>query len=189
MVAHYVRLYGKDPKRDDYVQNASEDFTGVNDIDFLERQDKTYVIDRRGGYPWGIGYGNLNADRQLPCPVEGEGQVRLYVAENVKGAKRATLSLLFEELSEIPEIHLNGQKLSCTAKPHRDLQVTDEKEAPISGGRISVRLTCGIDHSKPCTLLTADLTGMETEIGYNILRVTAKTPVSLEKVELEVKRI
>ena len=189
MVANYVNLYGMDPKKDDYVQLSSEDFTGVNDKEFLKMQDKTYVIDRKGGYPWGIGYGNLNADRQLPCIIEGEGQVQLYVGENTKNAKKAVLKLLFEELSEIPEIFFNGRKLSFTSKPYRDMQVTAEKEAPVSGGVISVRLTCGEDHSKPCTLLTADLTGMETEIGYNIIRVVTKSSVSLEKVELEVKRI
>ena len=189
MVARYVHFYGADPKRDNFVQYANEDFTGANDKDFLEQQDKTYVIDRKGGYPWGIGYGNLNADRQLPCAIEDDGQVCLYVAENVKKAKEATLKLLFEELSEIPEIYFNGRKLSFTAKPHRDLQVTSEKEAPVSGYTISVRLACGEDYSKPCTLLTADLTGTETEIGYNAVRVVTKTPVRLEKVELEVKRI
>jgi hypothetical protein len=52
-----------------------------------------------------------------------------------------------------------------------------------------VRLAHGEDHSKSCTLLEADLTGMETQIGYNIIHVLTKMPVSLEKVELEVKRI
>ena len=158
-------------------------------MSFLEMQDKTYVIDRRGGYPWGIGYGNLNADRQLPCLIERDGQVRLYVAENIKNAKKAKLKLLFDELSEIPEIYFNGQKLSFTAQPHRDMQVTAEKEPPISGHPVNLRLARNDDHSKPCTLLTADLTGIETEVGYNNICVSTKTTVSLEKVELEVKRI
>lgn len=189
MVAHYVDLYGMDRRKEDFAQFGSEDFTGVNDKNFLEMQDKTYVIDRKGGYPWGIGYGNLNADRQLPCIIEGDGRVRLYVAERLEKAKNVTLKLLLEELSEIPEIYFNGRRLSFTSQPHRDLQVTVEKEAPISGGNVSVRLACGKDYSKPCTLLSADLTGMETKIGYNEIRVITKTPVSLEKVELEVKRI
>ena len=189
MVAHYVHLYEMDQKNEDFAQFCSEDFTGANDKEFLEKQDKTYVIDRKGGYPWGVGYGNLNADRQLPCIIEGDGQIRLYVAENAKKAKKATLKLLFEELSQMPEIYFNGQKLSFTAHSHRDMQVTAEKIPPISGHPISVRLAHGEDHSKSCTLLEADLTGMETQIGYNIIHVLTKTPVSLEKVELEVKRI
>jgi hypothetical protein len=189
MVAHYVDLYGMDRRKEDFAQFGSEDFTGVNNKEFLEMQDKTYVIDRKGGYPWGIGYGNLNADKQLPCVIESDGQARLYVAENAKNAKKVTLKLLFEELSEIPEIYFNGEKLSFKSQPHRDLQVTAEKEAPVSGGNVSVRLACVTDYSKPCTLLTADLTGMKTEIGYNIIRIATKKTVSLEKAELEVKRI
>ena len=189
LVAHYVQLYGMDPKNEDFAQFCSEDFTGVNDKNFLEKQNKTYVVDRRGGYPWGIGYGNLNADRQLPCEIDSDGTVRLYVAENIKNAKTATLKLLFEELPELPEIYLNGEKLSCTSQSHRDMQVTAEKTPPISGHPVSFRLACGQDFSKPCTLLMADLTGTETKIGYNVIRVMAKTPVKLEKVELEVKRI
>ena len=189
MVAHYVHLYGMDPKNEDYAQFGSEDFTGANDKEFLEKQNKTYVIDRKGGYPWGIGYGNLNADRQLPRVIENDEEVRLYVAENVKKAKRATLKLLFEELSQIPEVYFNGQKLSFLSQPHRDMQVTAEKIPPISGHPVSVRLAHGEDHSKSCTLLEADLTGMETQTGYNIIHVLTKMPVSLEKVELEVKRI
>ncbi len=189
MVAHYIHLYGMDSKKEDYAQFGSEDFTGINDKEFLEKQNKIYVIDRKGGYPWGIGYGNLNANRQLPCVIENDGQVRLYVAENIKKAKRATLKLLFEELSQIPKIYFNGQELSFMSQPHRDMQVTVEKVPPISGHPVIVRLAHGEDHSKSCTLLEADLTGMETKIGYNIIHVLTKAPVSLEKVELDIKRI
>jgi hypothetical protein len=36
-------------------------------------------------------------------------------------------------------------------------------------------------------MLIADVTGMETEIGYSEIKVVSKTSISLEKVELEVK--
>lgn len=185
LVDKYVKLYGLEPDRDNFVRFAKDDFTGINDRNFLEKQDKTYVIDRRGGYPWGIGYGNMNADRQLPCEICGEGEVQLYVAENAALANRATLKLLFEELESIPEVTFNGKRLKLTAKPHRDLQVTTEEEAPVSGFKISQRLSQGIDLSKPCTMLTADVTGFETAAGYQKIHVTAKKKVRLEKVELE----
>ena len=187
-VNFYVEKYAVDKELNNFVQYANDDFTGINDKAFLAAQDKTYVIDRKGGYPWGIGYGNLNADRQLPCKMERESVVKLYVAENVGLAKSATLNLLFEELQEMPEIFLNGEKLSFTARPHRDLQITTETEAPISGYTVTHRLLRGIDFSKPCTMLTANITGMDTKIGYNEIRVVVKMPTSLEKVELEVKR-
>lgn len=187
LVDKYVKLYGTDPSRDNFVQYANDDFTGANDKAFLEKQDKTYVIDRKGGYPWGIGYGNLNANRQLPCKIENESEVLLYVAENAGLAKSATIKLLFEELVEVPTVYFNGQKLYCTAKPYRDLQVTAENPAPVSGYGVSQRLAQNVDMSKPCTMLTADITGVETNIGYNRLRIEANSATSLEKVELEVK--
>jgi hypothetical protein len=188
LVSYYVEKYGMDKALNGFVEWSNDDFTGMNDREFLSKQDKTYVIDRKGGYPWGIGYGNLNADRQLPCVIEKEGEVHLYIAENAGEAKSATLKLLFEELTETPKIYLNGKELFYTAKPHRDLQVTTEQEAPTSGTTISHRLLQGIDMSKPCTLLTADITGMETKVGYNTVRVVAKNSVRLEKVELEIRK-
>ena len=176
LVAFYVDKYSMDKALNGFVEWSNDDFTGMNDREFLSKQDKTYVIDRKGGYPWGIGY-----------VIENEGEVHLYIAENAGEAKSATLKLLFEELTEAPKIYLNGKALSFTAKPYKDLQVTTEQEAPTSGTTISHRLLQGIDMSKPCTLLTADITGMETIIGYNLIVVLAKNSVRLEKVELEVK--
>ena len=187
LIDKFVKLYGTDPSRDNFVHYAKDDFTGIDDKAFLEKQSKTYVIDRKGGYPWGIGYGNLNADRQLPCVIENEGEVQLYVAENAGLAKKATLKLLLDELKSIPDIRFNGIKLSFTAEPHRDLQVTTEEEAPISGYMITTRLAKKEDFSKPCTMLTADVTGMETKIGYNQIRVVAEDTVRLEKAELELE--
>jgi len=188
LIDRYVKLYGLDPDRDNFVRFAKDDFTGADDREFLAKQDKTYVIDRKGGYPWGVGYGNMNADRQLPCVIGGEGEVVLYVAENIAHARKAVLKLLFEELDEIPEITFNGKKLTFTAEPHRDLQVTAEPEAPVSGFKISQRLCRGVDLSKPCTRLTADLTGTETEAGYQKIRVVTREKVRLEKAELELLR-
>ena len=96
--------------------------------------------------------------------------------------------MLFEELTEMPTIYFNGKKVPFTACPHRDLQVTAEAETPVSGYTVTHRLLQGIDMSKQCTMLTCDLTGMETKIGYNEIRVMTAAPTRLEKVELEVKK-
>ena len=101
--------------------------------------------------------------------------------------RKATLKLLLEELTKIPELYFNGNKLSVTATPHRDLQITTEKEAPTSGASVNSRLRSGVDISKPCTMLTADITGMESKIGYNDIRLVTNKPTSLEKVELEIR--
>jgi hypothetical protein len=186
IIKQLVFEYGTDPARDCFVEYAQEDFTGVNDLEYLAKQDKTYVIDRKGGYPWGIGYGNLNADRQLPCLVEKEGSVLLYVGDDAKKYKSASLKVLLEETDEEVQIYLNGKLLTYESAPCRDLQVTTEKEAPISGYGVTIRLLSGKDISKPCTMFTCPVLD-STPIGYNEVKVVCKNTVSIEKVELELK--
>ena len=188
LVEKYIKEYGLSYVRDGFALTAHEDFTGIDDKDFLAAQDKTYVIDRKGGYPWGVGYGNLNATRQLPKTLKGEGGVKLYVGEDAADCKSATLTVLIEETDNLPELYFNGKKLSYTADPKRDMQVTTEKEAPVSGFGVSRRLLGGIDISKPCILLSADISGTHTEIGYQDVSFITDSPVSLEKVELKLRK-
>ena len=184
LVEKYIKEYGLSYIRDGFALVAHEDFTGINDESFLSKQDKTYVIDRKGGYPWGVGYGNLNATRQLPVTIEKEGGVKLYVGDDASKYESATLNVLIEETDKLPELYFNGKKLSYKAEPKRDLQVTTEKEAPVSGFGVSTRLLKGIDISKPCIMLSADISGTKTEIGYQDVNVNTESSVSLEKVEL-----
>jgi len=184
LVKKYVTEYGLSLMRDGFALDAHEDFTGIEDKDFLAKQNKTYVIDRKGGYPWGVGYGNLNATRQLPVTVKKEGGVKIYVGEDAANYKSAKLTVLIEQTDRLPELYFNGKKLSYTAEPKRDMQVTTEKEAPVSGYGVNQRLLKGIDISKPCILLTADLTGTHTETGYQRVSLKTDTEVTIEKVEL-----
>jgi hypothetical protein len=48
-----------------------------------------------------------------------------------------------------------------------------------------MRLYKGVDISKPCTRLTANLSGTETQAGYQELQIISKSEVRLEKAELE----
>ena len=189
LVKKYVSEYGLSFVLDAFGMLAHEDFTGINDESFLSKQDKTYVIDRKGGYPWGIGYGNLNATRQLPVTIEKEGGVKLYVGEDASKYERATLNMLIEETDKLPELYFNGKKLSYKAEPKRDLQVTTEKEAPTSGAGVNKRLINGIDISKPCIMLTCDLSGVATEAGYQSIDIKTDSPVTLEKIELSLSRV
>ena len=184
LVKKYVTEYGMSLERDGFALYANEDFTGVNSKEFLAFQDKTYVIDRRGGYPWGIGYGNLNATKQLPLTVEKEAEAELFVAEGIDEYERAVLTVLIEETENLPKLYLNGDRISYTYESKRDLQVTKEKEAPISGYGVTTRLLKGIDISKPCIELKADVSGMHNNVGYQKIVFEADGKISVEKVEL-----
>lgn len=184
LVEKYVGKYGLSYVRDGFAIHAKEDFTGINDKEFLGEQDKTYVIDRKGGYPWGVGYGNLNATRQLPVTIEKEGAVKLFVGEDASNYKKATLGVLIEDTDTLPDLYFNGKKLAYKVEAKRDPQVTTEKEAPVSGFGVTQRLLEGTDISKACLLLTVDLTGTHTEVGYSDVTVKTSKAISLEKVEL-----
>ena len=93
--------------------------------------------------------------------------------------------LHFGAVDQIAEVYLNGKLLSYTSAPHKDLQVTTEKEAPISGYGVTIRLLSGKDISKPCTMFTCPVDS--TFVGYNEVKVVCKNTVSIEKVELELK--
>ena len=69
------------------------------------------------------------------------------------------------------------------------MQVTTEKEAPISGYGVNTRLLKGIDISKPCILLTSNVTGTHTEIGYQDILIKTKSAVTVEKAELKLSEI
>lgn len=189
LLQKFIALYGTDPARDSHPAHVADDFCGVGDADFLAKQSKTYVLDRRGGYPWGIGFGNLNADKQLPLSIQGVGEARIYLPEGFAGYQKATLCLLLEETTDQPKAYFDGMPLSYVAEPYRDLQVTDEKGPPNSGYGVTVRILAGEDHSKPCTLLTADLTGIKTAPGYHAVRLESESPLRLEKLEVVCEKI
>ena len=94
LVEKYIKEYGLSYIRDGFAIHAHEDFTGVEDKALLGAQDKTYVIDRKGGYPWGVGYGNLNATRQLPLTVEKREELGSLSARTRQIISRQPLTCL-----------------------------------------------------------------------------------------------
>ncbi len=187
VIDKYIKKYDLDRVRDGYVKYAHDDFTGANDTAFLRRADKTYPVERRGGYPWGVGYGNMNAHSPLPMRIDGEGEVKLYVSDRVSDYSVAEISLLFGELDTMPEICLENVKLECEAQPARDPQVTEADEAPVSGYGVSRKLLSGEDDSYRCTRLTATITGMNIAPGYVTVRMISDKPIKLEKLEISLK--
>ena len=187
VVDKYIKKYDLDRVRDGFVKYAHDNFTGANDAAFLAGVDKTYPVERRGGYPWGIGYGNLNAHSPLPMRIDSEGEVKLYVSDKVSDYCCAEATFLFGELDAIPEIYLEDAKLECQAHPTRDPQVTEADETPVSGYGVSQKLLSGEDDSYRCTQLTASITGMNIGPGYVTVRISSEQPIKLEKFEIALK--
>ena len=187
MVLGYVDKYKLDPIRDGYVRYAKESFEGANDRAYLAASDKTYVVERRGGYPWGIGYGNLNAHSPLPMEIKGEGEVDIYVSARIADYESAKLRAIFSTPDTATQIFLEGKALECQREDIRDMQITYHKEAPVSGYGVTKRLLAGIDESIPCVLMRADISGMANSPGYLRVRIKADGRAVLEKLEISVK--
>lgn len=172
-----------------YQTLYNEEMTGLEDCVSLSKTDKTYVIDRRGGYPWGFGYANLNATRQLPMQIEGIGSVRLFVGENIATAKNANLRLSFAEFDgEAPTVFLNGQELKLTeCRSFNDIRLAADGSRHNSGFGVAVRFFDNTYQGKSCTDLYFNLQGAKTVIGYQEIKIVSKKALSLEKVELMVE--
>lgn len=188
LLSKYLAQYGKDPI--DYLEvlQSTDDFHQMGNTEYLEGLDKTYVVDRRGGYPWSIGFANRNDDKQLPLAIQQEGVVRIFLPEDIAGYRKVTLQILLAETEALPTVDFAGRRLTYQARPHRDPQVTALAEAPISGHGVYLPLAQGEDRSRPCTLLTADITGLSPGTGYREVRLSAPAPIQVEKVEVVCKK-
>ena len=183
----YIESYKLDPIRDGFVKYANDDFHGANSKEYLASVDKIYPTERRGGYPWGIGYGNLNAHSPLPMTITDRAEIKLYVSDTIADYSCAELSLLFGELTVEAEIYLGDKRLEYTASAAKDTQVTERDEAPISGYGVTKRLLSGIDESYPCTMLRCDITGMPGGKEYVTVTVKTDSEIKLEKLEISLK--
>lgn len=183
-VRKYLERYNQDPAKHMELLSSKDDFRGAGDPAFLEGENKTYVVDRRGGYPWGVGFGNLNEDKQLPLAIRGDGAVRFYLPEDIAHYRKATLHLLLAETEERPALFFGDTPLSYRASPKKDPQITTLASPPPSGYGIYSLLAEGKAEQKPCTLLEADLTGLHTEEGMLLLRIQSAAPITVEKAEI-----
>ena len=120
----------------------------VGSLDTMRRKDKTFVVERRGGYPWAEGYFNHNADAPLPLSVRSDtaAKVPLRIAdpvpEDLDKVKAVVLRAVFSgTAADDPfEIRLAGRPLSIASRDPgwKDPQIyVGRDEPPASGGRLS----------------------------------------------------
>ncbi len=114
----------------------------------LGGKDKTFVVERRGGYPWAEGYFNHNGDSPLPKTLPGDGQaatVMVRIADRLREeaatvSKVALRAVLFgASAGDQFEFHLNGTKLDLATRDPEwsDPQIFAPRPTPASGGRHS----------------------------------------------------
>ena len=138
----------------------------VGDPATLKGRDKTFVVERRGGYPWADGYFNRNDDSPLPQAMSANGSavsltIRLAdpIRDEAGRIRSVTLAAIFFGATETDrfDILFNGAKLTAQTKDPdwKDPQIFSPKATPASGGRFDryrvnpkqklLRIECQID--------------------------------------------
>ena len=164
-------------------------------------KDKTFVVERRGGYPWASGFFNRNETAALPRPLPEEGTLRVQVADDLpdrtRHVKRVFLrAVVFgADADDVFEATLNGVVLKATLRDAnwKDPQIFSPKPQPASGGKGDYRLNPKQELLRvEFTVGPKDCRVGENRIGIR-LRQTAKQDVArkpqLEKLELHVQYV
>jgi hypothetical protein len=114
----------------------------------LAGKDKTFVVERRGGYPWADGYFNRNSDSPLPAEVADNGTplvLTVCVADplcrTADSLRDVALDLVLFGTGDSArfEVQLNGTPLvEVERNPEwKDPQIFSPKPEPASGGQFS----------------------------------------------------
>ncbi len=171
----------------------------ASNISEIRAADKTYVIERRGGYPWENGYANNNNDRQLPIALSNNGreaEVTMYVADPVAhiDTKSLKLSVLVYGLS--PEdkftIKLNGTPIDGMRLENcKDKEIIPFGKELVSGyNKAALPERDDVFTRIDCEINPAIVVKGENRISFSVRRMLNYkfcTQIEIERVELEVK--
>lgn len=165
-------------------------------------KDKTFIVERRGGYPWAEGFFNRNDTAPLPLKIAraaAEATLPVPLGDDLKQhadrIKRVFLRAVFFDArdDEVVEAELNGVSLPLLSRDPswKDPQIFSPKPQPASGGSGIYRINPGQ------RLLRLDFTvdPQQCRLGENLVRLRLARPakqdaadeVVLEKLELHVQ--
>ena len=133
-----LKVYDKNYRRNkNCIMDIYEDLSEENGI---ERKDKTFVVERKGGYPYYEGYMNNNDYKPLPTILNNSGvetELEVYVGDSLKNVKNIELSVVLYgmEKEDRLKVTLNGKELDEGEYDfnYNDIQVWSPKEPLISG--------------------------------------------------------
>ena len=163
-------------------------------------KDKTFVVQRRGGYPWAEGFFNRNETALLPLRLRAGTPavipVRLSddLPQHAARVKDVLLrAILFDAAADqAVQAELNGAPLSLLARdPHwRDAQIFSPNPQPASGGSGSYQ----VDPRQRLLRLDFSVDPRKCLVGTNRVRLdcgrtkeSATDEVVLEKLEVHVR--
>jgi len=176
-----------------------EAYHEIGSLATMAFKDKTFVVQRRGGYPWAEGFFNRNDTALLPMRLRGEASAAIPVRlsddlpQHAARVRSVMLrAILFNATDDQPvQTELNGTLLPLLTRDPRwkDAQIFSPKPQPASGGsgvypvdprQRFLRLDFGVDPRK-------------CRAGENLVRLSvgrakeaAAEEVVLEKLEIHV---
>jgi len=105
----------------------------------MKGKDKVFALDRRGGYPWAVGFFNRNDTAALPAAMnETATDFQIHIADGPGAEASLTIRLiLWGAVEDDPfEVKLNGSPLvEAKRDPEwKDAQIFSPKPQPTSGG-------------------------------------------------------
>lgn len=166
-------------------------------LETMRGKDKTFVVERRGGYPWAEGYFNHNSDAPLPMAIEPgmPARIPLRIAdptpEDAGKVKSVVLrAILFgANADNRVEILLAGKPLSIAVRDPdwKDPQIySGRDEPPASGGELS---RYKIDPDQRLLRLECDVRPEDCVVGKNEVELVCggDKPRVLEKLEMDVR--
>ena len=115
----------------------------AGDESLLAPLDKTFVVERRGGYPWGNGFANENSQKQLPRILANSGapeSVFLFVCDPIAHRAERVESLFLDvqvygaQPADRLVIALNGVEIcGAAAADYADRQICPLQSEYVSG--------------------------------------------------------
>jgi hypothetical protein len=166
----------------------------------LRNMDKTFIVERRGGYPWAEGYLNRNDTSPLPAEIPTDGgffQVDVRIGDPLANLAeqidRIVLRIILHGMlpGDAIEARLNDRALSETVRDAewKDRQIFYPRSQPSSGGADNWK----VDPDQRLTRIEYAVRPEQCRVGLNRVRLALTEPaprdepLRLEKLEVMVR--
>ncbi len=178
-----------------------EAYREIGDPAAIAWKDKTFVVERRGGYPWAQGFFGRNDTSPLPIRIERGGKettLSFYVGDDLKGRAERIQSILLRVVlfdardEEGMEVTFNGVALPLLVRDPewKDPQIFSPRPQPPSGGNGNYR----VNPQQHLLRLDFTVTPQSCILGENAVTILVpestgpdQGTVQLEKLELHVR--
>ena len=174
----------------------------IGSLGTMTMKDKTFIVERRGGYPWAEGFFNRNDTATLPLKIArggAEATLPVRISDDLKQhagrIKQVLLRAVFFDArdDEAVEASLNGASLPLSARDPswKDPQIFSPRPQPASGGSGIYR----INPRQRLLRLDFAVDPRRCRLGENFVRIRLASPAKqdaadeavLEKLEIHVQ--